>query len=93
MISREEVEKIAHLARLELSSDKVGELQEHFNKVIGHFNEINQIDTLNVKPMVTPHDILIPLRADVVEKTLSVDEIMQNAPDIKDNLFKVPPVV
>lgn len=93
MVKKEEVIKIADLARLQLSESEVGETQKHFQKLMDHFECLQNVDTQGVEPLMTPHDLLVELRQDWVIKTLSVDELLNNAPDTKDSLFKVPPVV
>lgn len=93
MISKSEIKKIADLARLEIDDERVGKLKDHFSKVINHFNALNKLNTDNIKPMVTPHNLQSPLRGDRVNQELSVEEILSNAPEVKDSLFKVPPVV
>lgn len=93
MISKEEVKKIAHLARLESNETDVSNLQGHFNNVIQYFDSLQTVSTEGIAPMVTPHEIYSELRKDEVLRLLGVDEVLQNAPEIKNTLFKVPPVV
>lgn len=87
------VEKIAHLARLKLSDDEEVQYRDHFGKIIQYFKSLEKLDTQGIEPMITPHAVAPALREDKVHQTLTVEEILQNAPDVKDALFKVPPVV
>lgn len=89
----ESVEKVAHLACLKLDPLEVDSFQKNFDNILQYFNSINEIETDGIVPMVTPHNEHPSLRRDEVIKDLSVEEILSNAPDIKDSLFKVPPVV
>ncbi|MEM7646539.1 MAG: Asp-tRNA(Asn)/Glu-tRNA(Gln) amidotransferase subunit GatC [Pseudomonadota bacterium] len=93
MQSQANVEKIADLARLSFSEEERDELQEQFQKILGYFEQIQGLETDNVDPMVTPHQYPSALREDRVDQDLSLQDILKNAPDVKDDLFKVPPVV
>ena len=93
MIEKKNIDKIAHLARLYVSDDDVPKYQEHFDKIINHFNNLQNINTENVEALLTPHESAQDLRDDIVKNDMTVDDIMKNAPEIKDGLFKVPPVV
>lgn len=87
------IEEVADLACLKFSKDELDTFQHQFDQILNYFNSLNELNTDNVLPMVTPHDRAVGLRSDEVKSTLSVEELLQNAPDTKDNLFKVPPVV
>lgn len=62
--SREEVRRIAILAQLELSEDEITEITPEFQKVIGFFNSINELDVDGIEPMSTPNDVHNVLRDD-----------------------------
>ncbi len=87
------IQKIANLARLRLTDSEAIELSSQLAKVITHFNEIAQLNTQNIEPLITPTQIDSVWRNDAVEQNLTAEEIIANAPDKLGNLFKVPPVV
>jgi aspartyl-tRNA(Asn)/glutamyl-tRNA(Gln) amidotransferase subunit C len=93
MIGLAEIEKIALLARLELSSEAAKEHAEQLQRVLNHFEQIAQVKTEDVEPLITPTEIEIYWRDDVVFQELSTEEILANAPDRIGNLFRVPPVI
>lgn len=93
MIDRKALEHIATLARLQLTDKEATELSEQLSKVLGHFEQISQIKTEGVEPMVTPSEIQAFWREDELKKEFTADEMTQNAPDRLGHLFKVPPVV
>ena len=93
MIDKETVKKVADLARLQLSDSEVESTADQFNKILNYFKELQEVNTEGVTPMVTPHDLNTALRVDEVKKDLTVDELLSNAPDVNNSLFKVPPVV
>lgn len=93
MIDQKTIEHIAKLARLSLTEEEVKEYGAQLDKVLNHFQQIAQIDTENVEPLVTPSEIEFFARSDEVKHELSTDEMLANAPEKAGNLFKVPPVV
>lgn len=54
--SREEVQRIANLAQLELSDEEVTKLTPEFQKVIDFFNSMNEVNLDGIEPMSTPND-------------------------------------
>jgi aspartyl-tRNA(Asn)/glutamyl-tRNA(Gln) amidotransferase subunit C len=92
MLTRETVEKVSHLARLKLTEEELRAFSEQLSAVLKNFEQIAKIDTQDVLPLVTPTDMSVHLRQDVVEPT-DGEKMLSNAPDKVGRLFKVPPVV
>ncbi len=97
MIDEKKIMHIAKLARLKINPNEAAHYSDQLTKVLSHFDQISKIDTTNVEPLVSPleaeffnHD---SFRNDVVIKSFTAEEILENAPDRMGNLFKVPPVV
>lgn len=93
MSQKQRIEDVAELACLKIDDSEAEDFQLHFNKILHYVAVMDELDTQGVEPMVTPHDFCPPLREDVVVQDLTVEEVLSNAPDVKDSLFKVPPVV
>lgn len=91
MISKETVEKIADLARLDLSKDEIAGYSNKLSAILKHFDELNQLDTSNVEPLTTPTLIESYMQEDVLKQ--STEDMLSNAPEKSGNLYKVPPVV
>ncbi len=89
----ETLKKMAHLSRLELSEAESNQLGKDLGKVLNFFNQIAEVNTTGVEPMVTPVEIENYLREDEKNNEITTEEIMANAPSRAGNLFKVPPVV
>ncbi len=89
----ETLKKMAHLSRLELSDAETNQLGKDLGKVLNFFNQIAEVNTNGVEPMVTPVEIESYLREDEKNNEIKTEEIMANAPSRAGNLFKVPPVV
>lgn len=92
-LSKEEVEHVALLARLELSEEEKERLTGHLNQILVHFEELQKLDTSDIEP--TSHSIPVQnvFREDVVGECLPVDEAIANAPESRDDYFVVPQVV
>jgi aspartyl-tRNA(Asn)/glutamyl-tRNA(Gln) amidotransferase subunit C len=93
MIDLAEIQKIALLARLEISSEKAKEHAVQLQRVLKHFEQIAQVNTEGVEPLITPTEIEVYWREDEVIQELTPDEILANAPDKIGHLFRVPPVI
>lgn len=93
MIDKKTIEHIAKLARLKITEEEVLEYSKQLERVIENFQKISMINTSGVEPLVTPTEIELYLRDDVVDQKFSPTEIIENAPSRSGNLFKVPPVV
>jgi len=92
-LSKEEVEHVAWLARLELSEDEKERLMGHLNQIMVHFEKLQELDTSAVEP--TSHSIPVEnvFREDEVGPCLSVEDVLANAPEARDDQFVVPRVV
>lgn len=92
MLTKNAVEKVAQLARLKLTEAEIASIQTQLSAVLENFEQIAQVDTKNVRPLVTPTEMNQNLRPDVAEKFDS-EKLLANAPEKSGHLFKVPPVV
>jgi aspartyl-tRNA(Asn)/glutamyl-tRNA(Gln) amidotransferase subunit C len=93
MISEDEVARVAHLARLSLTTDETRALAVQLSSVLKNFDQVSKVDTLGVEPLVTPTDIEQFWRHDQVETWGEIASVIERAPEAVGNLFKVPPVV
>jgi aspartyl-tRNA(Asn)/glutamyl-tRNA(Gln) amidotransferase subunit C len=92
-LSREDVLRIAELARLELTSDEVELFTRQLAGILEYVEQIRVLDTTGVVP--TSHAINRPLeREDMAHESLPRAEALANAPDaaVESGLFKVPRV-
>ena len=93
MSKNEQIDKVADLACLKLDASQTKDFQGHFHKILQYFKSLEKVDTEDVEPMITPHGIRTALRQDIVNRDITTEELLENAPEVKDSLFKVPPVV
>ena len=92
-ISQQEIEKIAHLSRLELQPEKVEDLMESINRVLGWMEALNAVDTSGVEPLVHITEALNNFREDEAKPTLERSKALALGPDANEQYFKVPQVI
>jgi aspartyl-tRNA(Asn)/glutamyl-tRNA(Gln) amidotransferase subunit C len=92
-IDSETVDKIAHLARLELAADEKQEMIADMNKILDFMAKLNEIDTSGVEPLVYMSAEVNVLRDDVVKQEITPTEALLNAPKHDDKYFLVAKVI
>jgi aspartyl-tRNA(Asn)/glutamyl-tRNA(Gln) amidotransferase subunit C len=92
-ISREQVEHVAHLARLGLSDEETDRLQQQLSQILGHMALIDQLDTSAIQPTAQVIPVSTIMREDLPRPSSPVAEILANAPRREGDFFKVPPVL
>lgn len=88
-----DVERIAHLARIQLSPAEADRALGHLNGIFTMIEQINAVDTDGVEPMAHAVDAVQRLREDRVTETIDRADTMKNAPAQADGLFLVPRVI
>jgi aspartyl-tRNA(Asn)/glutamyl-tRNA(Gln) amidotransferase subunit C len=93
MITREDVEHVAELARLELTAAEKEQFIAQLNSILTYINQLNELDTTDVEP--TSH--VIPMsnvfRDDEVYPSLDREQVLLNAPEESHFFFKVPRII
>jgi len=90
MITKEEVQHIAKLARIELSDTEVEKFQKELGDVLQYFEILGELDTATVRPMT--HSVAVEniKRQDATEPNLDgAKTLLEMAPDTKDGFLKV----
>jgi aspartyl-tRNA(Asn)/glutamyl-tRNA(Gln) amidotransferase subunit C len=92
-LTPEDVTKIAHLARLELSGRELEDYTSSLGRILGLVEQMNAVDTTGVEPMAHPQDTSLRLREDVVTETDQRDAFQKIAPATEAGLYLVPKVI
>lgn len=92
-IKEETVKKIAHLARLNVSSEESVAMQSSLTKILNWMEQLNEVDTDGVEPLTHMSGEVNVLRKDGAQNTLSREEGLKNAPQRNKAYFTVPKVV
>ncbi|MGN6422516.1 MAG: Asp-tRNA(Asn)/Glu-tRNA(Gln) amidotransferase subunit GatC [Asticcacaulis sp.] len=87
------VKKVASLARLRESDERLEALAGELNSILGWIEQLSEVDVEGVEPLTTAIDMPTPLRDDVVTDGGIVEQIVANAPKSVDGFFVVPKVV
>lgn len=92
-ISKEEVEYVAHLARLEFGAEEVEKFTRQLDKILSYIDKLNQADTTGVEPMTHAMPMANAFREDIVTPSLTNDASLANAPETRAGSFRVPKVI
>ena len=92
-ISREEVKKVAHLARLELNDNEIQNHAEQLEKILDYIKQLEKIDTDNVPCTSRAIEVVNVLRKDEKKDYKNYQELLDLAPSKENNFFKVPKII
>jgi aspartyl-tRNA(Asn)/glutamyl-tRNA(Gln) amidotransferase subunit C len=92
-IDLETIRKIAHLARLELKPEEEQQMSGDFAKILDWMNQLNELDTSNVEPLMHMHQGVNVFREDNAKNELTKKEGLVNAPQKNDDYIMVPKVM
>ena len=92
-ISREDVEHVAHLARLHLTDDEVNRMQMQLSNILESIETLQQVDTSHVGPTASVIELENVMRDDEVRPGLTREAALANAPLRDDPFLRVPTVL
>jgi aspartyl-tRNA(Asn)/glutamyl-tRNA(Gln) amidotransferase subunit C len=92
-LTREEVQRIAVLARLRLTPEEETQLTEQLDHILAYMEKLDELDTSKVEPFSQAVDAVNALREDKVINLPDVDAVLANAPDRDNTFFKVPKII
>lgn len=95
MLSKDEVKKIAALARVGITEDEIEKYQKDLSAVLDYFKKLEELDTEKVEPIGHITGRTNSFREDVHEEfgSLGREAILKNAPEVKDGNIKVKSVL
>lgn len=93
MITKEDVLKVAALAKIALNDSEAESFRSDLEQVFKYFAQIQSVATEGIEPMISPVLDAVGTRDDIVEKFTEIESILQQAPEVAGRLFKVPPVL
>ncbi len=92
-LTKQEVEHIADLARLELTEEEKDRYREQLSEILDYAARLQALDTSHIPPTSTVLAKRSRLRPDVPAQGLSTEEALSNAPRAEQKQFRVPPVL
>ena len=97
MIDREQVHKVAHLARLDLTPAEETQFTEQLNGILGYFEQLSELNTDDVPPTTRAIDVSNVTRPDRLDPCDDRELILESAPDrdvnAQGDFFKVPKIM
>lgn len=88
-IDKETVDKIAHLARLEINTSEREELMQDMAEILDFMAKLNEVDTDGVEPLVYMTNEVQEPREDLIITQISYNEALKNAPKNDGTHFRV----
>ena len=97
-VTVQDVQRVAELARLELTGEETAGMQRDLNAILDYVAELNAIDTRGIEPLAQVSELqgeagAGALRADLLVPSLDREAVMREAPETDGAFFKVPKVI
>jgi aspartyl-tRNA(Asn)/glutamyl-tRNA(Gln) amidotransferase subunit C len=92
-LTLEDVQRLAHLARIEIDAGAAAEVHAKLTAIFGILNELQAVDTTGIVPMSHAQDVALPLREDRVTEADGHAVFQEAAPAVEDALYLVPKVI
>lgn len=92
-ITQEEVQRVAALARLELSADEVVRMTGQLDRILSYVAKLDELDTTGVAPTTHTQAVVNAFREDEVRPSLSLEQALANAAEHSADAFVVPRVI
>ena len=92
-ITEEEVQRVALLARLELSREEISRMTGQLDAILSYVVKLDELDTTGVPATTHPQDVVNAFRDDVVQPSLPRERALANGPEQNGEAFVVPRVI
>jgi len=92
-LTPDDVRRIAHLARIEVSAAEVERTRGQLNEILGFVEQLQSVDTRGIEPMSHAVDVVQRLRSDRVTETDRHADFQTIAPETEGGLYLVPKVI
>ena len=92
-LSIQDIQRIAHLARIEITSAEAQDVQRKLDGIFDLINEMRALDTTGIVPMSHAQEVTAPLREDRVSESDRHALYQKGAPAVHDGLYLVPKVI
>ncbi len=93
MISREEVQHVARLARLHLTDEEAERMREQLDAILAYIDKLRELDVEGVEPTAHAVPLINVMRDDVLVPCLLQEQALANAPDRAGEFFRVPRII
>ncbi|ELS03991.1 glutamyl-tRNA(Gln) and/or aspartyl-tRNA(Asn) amidotransferase, C subunit [Xenococcus sp. PCC 7305] len=93
MIDREEVKKVANLARLDITSEEEEQFTTQLNSILDYFDQLSELDTEDVAPTTRAIETSNITRTDTLKPFPDKQALLDSAPEQEDDYFRVPKIM
>jgi aspartyl-tRNA(Asn)/glutamyl-tRNA(Gln) amidotransferase subunit C len=93
VISREEVQHVARLARLHLTDDEAERMREQLDAILAYIDKLRELDVEGVEPTAHAVPLVNVMRDDALAPCLPQERALANAPDRAGEFFRVPRII
>ena len=93
MLSREEVQHVARLARLHLSDEELERMREQLDAILAYIDKLKELDVEGVEPTSHAVPLVDVMRDDELAPCLPQEAALANAPDRAGEFFRVPRII
>ena len=92
-ISKQEVERVAKLARLAMTEAETATYLQQLNQIVAYVQKLKTFSTEGIEPTSILLEETNVFRPDEPEPSLSEEQALKNAPDVEDHRFRVPRII
>ena len=92
-ISREDVQHVARLARLELAATELVRMQSELNNILAYIDKLRSVDTAGVEPTSHAVPLTNVMREDEPRPSFPLADMLANAPEAAGAFFRVPRII
>jgi aspartyl-tRNA(Asn)/glutamyl-tRNA(Gln) amidotransferase subunit C len=92
-INRDTVKYTANLARIELSDKELDHFTGQLDRILAYVAKLNTLNVADLEPTSHVMEMKNVYRDDIVKHSLPASDVVKNAPDKENNLFKVPKII
>ena len=92
-ITKDEVIKVAELARLELNENEINNHAKQLEKILEYIKQLEKIDTDNIPCTTRAIEVINVLRKDKNKNSDCTDQLLELGPSREDKYFKVPKII
>ncbi len=93
MINRQQVQKVAHLARLELTSEEEEQFTTQLSSILEYFEQLSELDTEDVAPTTRAIEVSNVIRPDTLQSYRDREALLKEAPEQEGDFFRVPQIL
>jgi len=93
-LNRDDIVKLAHLARLELSDEEIDEYASELSAILGYVEQLQNVDVDDLRPTNQVTGLTNVMRDDeIIDYGYKAEELLKNVPSVKNNLIKVKRII